>query len=227
MRAAFVRPCVGRAASDSFVPMRALGACVLLALAAVGCGKPETPACAPGTSLFGGSPPRYAAAWCARRDGTRDGPIVGFFPSGARRFEGTLAAGAWRSLTVFDRSGKTLGSVSLADGTGTWRMWHDNGRVSEEGRLEGGKRTGTWTKRYESGQRALEGSYQAGAPDGLFRWWTPSGVLTSEVPFKAGRVHGTAKTYDEQGALIEEADYEAGTRTALRRCEGGTCLPSP
>lgn len=188
---------------------------VLALLAAAGCAGSREISCPPGTTERGGAPPKYAATWCEKRGGVRHGPIVGYTRSGRVLYEGHLADGVWHGIVRgFGADGEPLGAVAIHRGTGSWKMWHENGRLAEEGAYKAGKKVGAWAAFHDNGAKAVEGTYADGLESGVFRWWSPRGELVAEIEYDKGRYHGTARTFDEEGRLLVETRYVDGVRQA-------------
>lgn len=192
---------------------------------ATSCGASPLPVCPAGTRAAGGEPPKFWAAWCEKRDGTRHGPIVGFNEDGSKLYQGAYLEGRYDGRFVgFDYDGDEIGSFQIRRGTGPWKLWHASGAVAQTGTYKDGKKEGTWVSFYENGKKSQEGQFESDLEVGLFRWWAPDGQPTSEVTYERGRYHGVQKTFDEKGALLEEAEYVHGKRTRLTRWEAGAVV---
>lgn len=111
---------------------------------------------------------------------------------------------------------------------GIVRMWHDNGKLSDEVPVTHGKAQGVWksyfytgelmfeqtfadgkqngpsTRYYRSGQREEYGIYENGKLDGMRTTWHENGQKRDEDEFENGqRVKGKGHSYDEKGREIQ------------------------
>lgn len=133
---------------------------------------------------------------------TRDLVLTGGYQAGLRH-------GSW---VQYGRNGAVLGDNALHRGTGTWKTWHDNGRVAAQGRLVADKRVGDWQFWFGDGQPAAEGQYRAGARHGLWRRWYADGGLREVAHYQDGTLHGLRTTWHPDGDKHEEGNYAQGKR---------------
>lgn len=154
------------------------------------------------------------------QEGRREGLVEEFHPTGEllRRAQhrGGIPDGVheWRAV-----DGALIGRSVLIDGSGHWRAWHANGRLSEEAQYERGciagvyrefneegrplvedtyancKRNGAFTSYHQNGTKRLQGEYRDGEPVGLWRAWFSNGDLEWEGRYEKGVRDGPWKFY--------------------------------
>jgi antitoxin component YwqK of YwqJK toxin-antitoxin module len=149
---------------------------------------PERPAlaCDAGTTLQIARAPE--PTWfCARPDGTRDGPFVTVFPDGSTEIAGSYKDG-------------------LLDGA--WERHRATGEVIEAGSYAAGLKTGRWQMRGPTGNEL--GSYEMRAGTGVEKRWLDDGTLYRERGLKAGVPSGSDKIYAGDGTPLVTATWTAG-----------------
>jgi hypothetical protein len=97
--------------------------------------------CPPGTKSSGAPPPKGTMRWCERPDGTKDGPLIEWYPNGKEKSE------------VFYRNGQMHGPSTA---------WHDNGHKLSIGCWKNGKADGVWTYFDEQGEGLGQEVYKEG-----------------------------------------------------------------
>ncbi|MEO8703119.1 MAG: hypothetical protein ABI867_23945 [Kofleriaceae bacterium] len=149
---------------------------------------PDLPklACADGTSVVPATAPD--PTWfCARADGTKDGPFITLFPDNQIEISGTYKDGAL---------------------DGMWQRHHlVTGAVVEQGGYVAGKKQGKWLQ--SDPQGAALGDYTMTEGTGIEKRWLDDGTLYSEIAYKAGTLDGTSKIY-AKGVVMESTKYKAG-----------------
>lgn len=154
--------------------------------------------------------------FCAREDGTRDGPFITLFPDqtiqitgsykdgkldgpwqrayhgGAPAEQGQYAAGQkdghWKQLGP---TGSVLGEYDLANGTGTEKRWYDEGTIFMDRQLA------------------------SGTPHGLTRMYAPDGTILLSAKYYKGKLDGPRTAGTRNTFRIEET-FSGGTRTGKR-----------
>lgn len=167
----------------------------------------DEPAATPTLTCDNGTTPKLAPApeptvFCARADGTRDGPFITTFPDGSIEIAGSYVKGAL---------------------SGPWQRRHPGGAIAEAGSYAAGLRDGRWRQSSTSGVQL--GEYELAAGTGTEKRWYNDGQLYSELGVKAGIPHGAFRVFAPDGALLINAKYRdgkldgahlAGTRQTLR-----------
>ncbi len=97
-------------------------------------------ACPAGTELRGAAPPDGREVWCARADGTRHGPDIGWHPDDSQAFR--------RSF----RNGELDGEMI---------EWYPSGQVARRGQYHAGVRYGRWARWNPDGSVAEVVTYDA------------------------------------------------------------------
>jgi antitoxin component YwqK of YwqJK toxin-antitoxin module len=140
--------------------------------------------------------------YCAKPDGSRDGPFITAFPDGTPEIAGRYKDG-------------------LLDGA--WQRHAATGQVVEAGAYAAGKKTGPWRMMTSTG--AVLGEYEMRAGTGTERHWLDDGSLYSERALKAGVPHGPERIYAPDGTPLAVSQWSAGkldgpraigTRASLR-----------
>jgi antitoxin component YwqK of YwqJK toxin-antitoxin module len=160
---------------------------------------------------------RFCLAWCARSDGTRDGPIVhANVSSGRSHVEGHLVAGK--------RDGE-------------WRTWNrtclpgeicrDRVLVSLE-HYRADRLHGMAERRHPDGRTAERGAWIDGERDGVHEQWNVDGVLVSRGSYARGTHLGTHETWWSADQLASRTSYDAHGRLDGEQCQwtrSGAPLP--
>jgi antitoxin component YwqK of YwqJK toxin-antitoxin module len=159
---------------------------------------PPRLACESGTAITPGPAPE-PTFYCARPDGTRDGPFVETFPDGTIDVAGSY------------KDGKL---------DGPWERHHDNGQLAEDGKYAAGLKDGHWRQLGPDG--ALLGDYELAAGTGTEKRWYDEGGLYREVMLKDGLANGPAKTYLPDGTIVINERFARGKLDGAR--QSGTKL---
>jgi antitoxin component YwqK of YwqJK toxin-antitoxin module len=99
-----------------------------------------------------------------------------------------------------ERKGST--GVPNSEREGLWRLWYENGQLSQEGNYLNGKAEGLWRLWHENGQLSLEGNYLNGKAEGLYRLWHENGQLSEEGNYLNGKVEGLWRFWNEKGVNV-------------------------
>ncbi|MFO0747764.1 MAG: hypothetical protein U1F43_19180 [Myxococcota bacterium] len=148
-------------------------------------------------------------------EGLPDGLWTYLYETGARREQGSFAAGVrqgmWRG---WDRDEHPIWEGSFLDDKpdGRWRAFHRDGSVLVEGRYERGVRVGTWIWYHPGGVPSQIGDYKDGQPDGLWRGFHPSGLLSRSGAYAVGRRVGTWIFWRPDGREQRRASYDENGR---------------
>lgn len=145
----------------------------------------------------------------------------------------------WLSETVFEGDEKRLvrlwrgDEVLVEGGSGTFKWYHADSSLRQEGAIVAGKRQGAWKKYSEDGKVEAISHYKKGLFHGLtagfsasgdttYRihfvedvaeghafWAYDNGVIEYEVLYENGRKSGDERFYDDWGNLIKTETYQA------------------
>jgi antitoxin component YwqK of YwqJK toxin-antitoxin module len=90
-------------------------------------------------------------------------------------------------------------------------MYHENGKISEEGNWKNQRWVGNYKLYYENGQVQHEFVFNpSGKRDGAQKYFYENGQLAIEGNFANGKESGLIKEYHENGDLKAEKNYEDG-----------------
>ena len=134
-------------------------------------------ACGDGTAPAAAPAPE-STYFCAKPDGTRDGPFVALFPDGTVAIDGAYKANKL---------------------DGVWQRHYPGGAIAEAGTYAAGEKDGEWKQLTAAG--AVIGTYTMKAGTGLERTWYDDGPLYRERKLKSGAPWGDIKVYEHDGAL--------------------------
>ena len=91
-------------------------------------------------------------------------------------------------------------------------MYHENGKISEEGNWKISKWVGNYKLYYANGQVQHEFVFnQSGKREGAQKYFYDNGQLAIEGNFENGRESGLIREYHENGDLKAEKNYADGT----------------
>ena len=149
---------------------------------------PEMPklSCDAGTSVMAAPAPE--PTWfCARSDGTRQGPFFSLFPDLSIAISGTY------------KDGKLEGA---------WQRHYPGGALAEEGNFAGGLKDGHWRQLAPDG--SVLGEYDMKAGTGVEKRWYDDGPIYSERGVKKGVPNGKLEIHDHDGIVVVTAKYFLG-----------------
>jgi antitoxin component YwqK of YwqJK toxin-antitoxin module len=90
-------------------------------------------------------------------------------------------------------------------------MYHENGKISEEGNWKNNRWTGPYKLYYENGTPQHEFNFNAtGKREGPVKYYHENGELAIEGNFVNGKESGVIKEYHENGDLKAEKTYNDG-----------------
>lgn len=141
--------------------------------------------------------------------------------------------GSWELSAVLDTERQLLvrGRYVKNKPHGLWTLYHVNGTIAAQGRMEEGARIGIWRKWNATGQLISEvtydqvlvagdvgiNRYSVAVRHGPARTWHPNGKLHLVGAYKADERHGPWKQYDDEGQVVAEGKYSAGQRVGSWR----------
>lgn len=210
-------------------------------------------ACEAGTTTRIARSPELTWA-CARSDGTRHGPFITWFPDDTIQVEGTynngLLDGAWTRHHIggsiaeqgsyvagkkdghwkqTSSKGALVGEYDLAAGTGTEKVWYDEGALYSERALKNGAPHGAHRVFAPDGAVIISATYAEGVLDGSHKIGIPGSLMRFDETFVAGTRRGARKIflfgtliadekYDRQGRL--DGAYTLWRRAGVMRSKG-------
>lgn len=86
--------------------------------------------------------------------------------------------------------------------------WFEDGRQSEKGYYQHGKKAGTFTYWYPNGQIAVTGDYKNDRPDGMWVWYHENGLKSTVGNFVEGKLRGEWRWWGEDGQLLGQKTYD-------------------
>ncbi len=177
---------------------------LFLGVLVTACGRDEY-TCPPGASWWWPDPGVRKARMrvCMRPGSIPDGPAV--------------------MIDVYGRE-HLLGRWVSGKRQGTWRTFHEDGRLVTEVSYRDGRVDGTTVDWYPELQvRADEAHWRDGLLEGLSRSWNTDGRLTSLAHWRRGRLHGVSERYGAAGEVISAEVYDDGILTSI----DGRSVPPP
>lgn len=95
------------------------------------------------------------------------------------------------------------------------QYFHQNGKVSSEGRIVNGKPEGWWRNFHDNGVLRSEGGRTAGKLDSLWRFYDGKGRLETEIAYKDDKKNGLMRQFDTTGTVLVELPYKDDLREGL------------
>src|SRR5688572_26521463 len=135
--------------------MRAIVAIIMLVGA---CSSSDEP-CGDGVQ-HGSGPPYGTLSWCARSDGTKQGPWTEWHAVGTVKSNGHYVDGKMDGLwTTFRKDGRKAseGAYQAGRKIGTWTTWNEDGSRQRESVHATASDSVTWTAFRPTGQRWATG----------------------------------------------------------------------
>lgn len=166
-----------------------ISVCLFATLAAPRVLTAEAFECPDGTEMRGASPPDGVKAWCELPDGTQHGPSFSWYSTGTPAAEAHFDEGRLN---------------------GTFRLWHANGQLAEEGSYVADQRHGLFSTWMEDGTKILEQSFADGKRNGEVKRWWPNGQLQFAEHYVDGKKDGPAVAYFENGQKEAEGAFRNG-----------------
>ena len=178
--------------------------------------EPPQLACEPGTTA---EPARVPdTAWyCVRPDGTRHGPFAAVFPDGSIQITGGYRNGAldgpWQRHRP-DGSVIETGSYAAGQKSGRWQMLGPTGALLGDYDMTAG--TGTERIWLDDGTLYSERALRAGVPGGEQRIYGPDGATLLAAQWTAGKLDGP-RGAGTRGTLRIDETLAAGVRRGGRQ----------
>lgn len=153
---------------------------------------------------------------CARPDGTRHGPFVSLFPDTTIETSGEYKDGVLEGAWVRRHPNGAVaeqGSYAAGHKDGVWKQGNASGVALGEYTMTAG--TGTEKVWYEEGPLYSEQSFRAGVPHGAHKIYGPDGAVTMSAMYKQGVLDGPHSFGTRQSMRFEET-FADGVRRGKR-----------
>ncbi|MBQ3438097.1 MAG: toxin-antitoxin system YwqK family antitoxin [Fusobacterium sp.] len=85
-----------------------------------------------------------------------------FYDNGKLKSTVKYINGRVNGVASYNKDGKVLHKSDFKDGSGTWKFYWSNGKLSEEGQYTSWKKDGTWKKYREDGSLDMTTTYDKG-----------------------------------------------------------------
>lgn len=140
------------------------------------------------------------------RKGLKDGPATFYHPTGE-----PMATGEYRADMACLQSPPDGDKTKCEKRIGTWKIYHDNGKLFTEGSYNPttGKRNGTWTEYYETGQKMAMGPRDH-ARRGMWTFWDKSGNIIYQFRFEGNDFSPKYAVLYENGRKSAEGPLSMG-----------------
>lgn len=150
------------------------------------------------------------------KDGIPDGKVTEYHPSktdalfGPILSEYQVVSGTPEGKIIYlDESGEPFDEgCEISMGTGHFKSWWYNGKVSEEGDYYHRDKHGTWTKYYDTGAPEYETTFKNGYKTGVQKQWFSNGVLAGEISYLGGSRDGDVNWYYADGRIAVKSEYK-------------------
>jgi antitoxin component YwqK of YwqJK toxin-antitoxin module len=148
------------------------------------------------------------------QDNRKTGIWVEYFCNGNMKNKLTFANGRPDGYAImYHENGKISeeGNWKVNKWVGNYKLYYDNGQVQHEFVFNpGGKRDGQQTYYYENGQKAIEGNFANGKESGLIKEYHENGDLKAEKNYADGNVDvESIKTYEPKKPIAKKSDVPA------------------
>jgi len=164
----------------------------------------------------------------------KNGSYKSYFNYGRLKSEGSFLNGLYNGAWTYYYSNGNVqakGSYVLGDGTdiseasglplngrdGLWKIYHDNGKLSQESNFLKGKRNGSFKDYNTVGVLKEEAFYKNEVFDGERKLYYDSGKLEMAVLYNYGLLNGLATTLYENGNTKELYTYTKGNKDGVSK----------
>ncbi len=110
------------------------------------------------------------------------------------------ASGINRKVQTFKKINGTLQPIYE-------KTFYDDGKLSQEGSLQNGKREGHWKSYYRDGTLWSEGDFEKGVAEGITITYYPNGKKRYEGQFKNGQKTGVWKFWNDKGEFVKNITF--------------------
>ena len=157
----------------------------------------------------------------------KNGSYKSYYNDGTLKSEGPFLNGLYNGVWTYYYSNGNVqakGSFISGDGTdvsetsglplngrdGLWKIYHDNGKLSQESYFLKGKRNGSFKGYNTVGVLTEESFYKNGVLDGKLVMYNYQAIKISEATFINGIAEGEEKIYYDSGKLKIQRSYKQG-----------------
>lgn len=88
------------------------------------------------------------------------------------------------------------------------KFYHENGKISSEGRMKDGKPEGYWINYYKNGNKKIEGNRKNFLLDSTWKFYDEKGRLNKSIEYSEGKKNGPMRIYDTTGKMSSEELYK-------------------
>lgn len=88
------------------------------------------------------------------------------------------------------------------------KFYFDNGKISSEGTMRGGKPDGYWKTYFPNGKIKTEGNRKNFLLDSTWKFYNEDGKLITEIEYKTGKKNGIKRTHSPGGYIVSEELFE-------------------
>lgn len=172
--------------------------------------------CPAGTAVAQRLEGREPRLWCARADGTEEGPTAAWGRDGTLHEVGAVRGGqrdgTWN---LYGDDGNRRETRTYAAGVlaGPFTVWHPNGKPAVEGAYEAGHPVGPWVQRDARGE--VVGRSALGTGTGTLRRWFKRGRLAEETTYHDGLRLGPYRRFTARGKRAVTGQYAADKKVGL------------
>ena len=101
-------------------------------------------------------------------------------------------------------TGQRNGKIKKGKRSGLWKIYNENGQLSERVEYKDGKIYGLWEYYYENGQVTMRGNFKDGKPHGLLEDYYENGQLSSKGSYRDGKKEGLWEYFNKDGSVNTE-----------------------
>jgi len=136
----------------------------------------------------------------------------------------TTDANGIATLRTYFRNGQEKGTIRQKEGKimdGSYKLYHENGKMSREITTVGGKLQGAYKDFHDNGQLEEVGNYDEGEKEGQVKIYYEDGKLSYVCNYRKGKLDGNFEDYDREGRLLSKGSYKNGLKHGLETFYAG------
>lgn len=115
----------------------------------------------------------------------------------------------------YHENGKLAAEINYKDGKlhGILRKWYDNGQLHDSSYFKNGEPVGYSVSYYRNGKKNYENYWsEAHKLDSISRFWYDNGKIGNEGYYQNGKLHGEWRMYYKNGRLESIINYDRGDK---------------
>ena len=93
---------------------------------------------------------------------------------------------------------------------GDWKCWHQNGQISDHYIYRNDRPNGEWKSWYDNGQISEIFVYINGKKEGEYKYWHQNGQISEHCFYHFGKLHGEVRHWYLHGQISENSMYLDG-----------------